>query len=201
MTQPSTAKTKTHKIHEIADHKPKTLAEETTEKKNSWKSFQVQMTLMSNKPTRTRESRYPWKFILAKERKKIVTSRKAFVRVRKDEVSPGSSTFGLHLVYHRKSDGSPKARNVSWWDMETERDDVDVDALSLNLDSTRLLIALAAENGWDIWKIDVKTAQLQAKWFQRDVFVSWPRKENENNGTWKLFIHGYGPTKFEGYGT
>lgn len=122
------------------------------------------------------------------------TSNKAFTRVSQDEVPPGSNIVGSHVVYRRKLDGTPKARIVPWGHRDAEKNDVRGDAPSLNLDSMRLLLSLAAENRWRVRKMDVKSAYLQAKGFKRDIFVRPPREENDSAGLWKLLVPAYGLT-------
>lgn len=122
------------------------------------------------------------------------TINHAFERVSRNAVSASSNIIGSHVVYRRKADGTPKARIVPWGHRDMEKDDLRGDAPSLNLDSMRLLLSIAAERRWTVRKMDVKSAYLQAKGFTRDIYVRPPREENDVDGLWKLLVPAYGLT-------
>lgn len=67
----------------------------------------------------------------------------------------------------------------------------------LNLDSMGMLISLAVEKGWTLRKMNVKSVYLQAKGFERDVFVRPPKEGNDRSGLWKLLVLAYGFTESE----
>lgn len=119
----------------------------------------------------------------------------AYERIDKSRIPSGSNIIGSHVVYKRKSDGTPKARIVPWGHRDADKDEVRGDAPSLNLDSMRIVISMAVEQGWTLRKMDVKSAYLQAKGFDRDVYVRPPREENDKTGLWKLLKPAYGLTE------
>lgn len=129
----------------------------------------------------------------AKEKESWV-SNNAYARVSRAEVPRCANIIGSHVVYRRKADGTPKARIVPWGHRDIEKNNVRGDAPAINIDSMRLLLSIAAEHRWKVYKMDVKSAYLQAKGFGRNIYVRPPREENDSTGLWKLLVPAYGLT-------
>ena len=129
-----------------------------------------------------------------KERSSWVAN-KAFKRIPRRSVPSDSNIVGSHIIYKRKPDGTPKARIVPWGHRDLEKDNLRGDAPSMNLNCLRLMISLAVERGWEIRKMDVKTAYLQARGFNRTIYVRPPREENDPTGLWLLLAAAYGLTE------
>lgn len=128
-----------------------------------------------------------------KEKESRVTNR-AIVCAPMEVVAKESSVVGSQVVYRRNEDGLVKARNVPWGLQDTEKDNVQRDALSMNTDSMRLVMSLAVKRKLKACKMDVRCAYLQAKEFNRDKFVRSPPEEKNSAGLWKLLVPAYGLT-------
>lgn len=100
-------------------------------------------------------------------------------RVLRNHTSSLSNTIESHVVYRRKSDGTPKARIVSCSHQDFKKDNIRGEAPPLNLDSMHLLFFLAAKHRWTARKMNVKSAYLQAKRFCREVFVRHRKEKND----------------------
>lgn len=121
-------------------------------------------------------------------------NNRAYTLVPKAEVPTAANIIGSHVIYKRKADGTAKARIVPWGHKDNEKELVRGDAPSLNLDIMRILISIAAQKGWGIHKMDVKTAYLQARGFNRTIYVRPPREDNDSANLWKLSAPAYGLT-------
>lgn len=55
-----------------------------------------------------------------------------------------------------------------------------------------ILLSLAVEHRWTIRKMDVESACLQAKGFERDIYIGPPYEEKDRTQFWKLLVTGYG---------
>lgn len=126
----------------------------------------------------------------AKERNSLVEAA-AHARADKSFVSEQSNVVGSHVVYKRKHDGSQKARIAQWGHRDAQKDKARRDAPSVNLDSMRALISKAVEKRWTLHKMNVKSAYLQTKRLERDVYVRPTRKEHDSYGLWKLLVPAY----------
>lgn len=111
-----------------------------------------------------------------------LTHNQAFVCVSKNTVSSNANIIGSRVVYCRKLDGTSKTQIVSWSYRDIEKYELRGGALSINLGSTRLLLPSSAEHRWPMEKMDVKSANLQAKGFTRDIYVQAPHEENYIDG-------------------
>lgn len=118
----------------------------------------------------------------------------AYVPVPIKEAPPGSNVIGSHTVFRRKDDGSVKARIVPWGHRDSERDELRSDSPCVNLDTFRLVLSIAAEHAWVLGQMDIKTAFLQAKGFDRDVYVRPPKEADDKSRYWKLLAPAYGLT-------
>eukprot|EP00171_Calliarthron_tuberculosum_P014136 IDg14136t1 len=97
-----------------------------------------------------------------------------------------SELTGSHVVYRRKPDGSCKARIVPWGHRDSEKHELRKDAPCMNAEMMRILFSIAVEKEWQIGQMDVRAALLQAKGFDRMVFVRPPREEGNQNQLWRL---------------
>lgn len=78
------------------------------------------------------------------------------MRNTKHTVSAIFIIIGSHVVYHRKIDGTSKAQIVSWGHRDVEKDELCVDATSMNLEFVRRFLSFSAAHRWIIRKMDVK---------------------------------------------
>lgn len=137
---------------------------------------------------------------LSQEEKKVAyhqeklawVDNQAFQRINRNEVPIDANIIGSHVVYRRKIDGCPKARIVPWGHKDMDKNELRGDAPALSLDAMRIVISLAVERQWRIKKMDVKSAYLQAKGFDRDIYVRPPREEHDDTFFWKLAVPAYG---------
>lgn len=100
---------------------------------------------------------------------------KAMKVIDRDEAPLGANIIGSHTNYRRKTDGTIKARICPWGHLDYEKAFLRTDAPSMNMEVFRLVISIAVENQWKMGEMDVTAAFLQAKGFQRDVFVNPPK--------------------------
>lgn len=111
-----------------------------------------------------------------KKERKSWSGIQVFVRVYKYMAPAGSNVIGLHVVYRRKADGTPKDSIVPWRHRDTEKDDLRYDA-PFSLDSIMILLSLVAEHKWTVCTMDLMSACLQAKAFNWYILARPPRKE------------------------
>lgn len=67
-----------------------------------------------------------------------------------------------------------------------EDDEVPKDSPTMHKSSLRIVLALAAANGWKIETSDIKSAFLQGNQLEREVFVKPPRETGLTNKLWRL---------------
>ena len=84
-----------------------------------------------------------------------------------------------------------KARLVARGFEDAGRDDVRKDSPTCGRENLRLLFALTSSCNWRINILDIKSAFLQGKSIERDVFIK-PPKEANTNKLWKLNTTVYG---------
>lgn len=73
-------------------------------------------------------------------------SNRGFVCVSRTDTSRGSNVIGSRVVYHRKPEETAKVRDTPWGHRGVKRNDVRGDALTLVVDSMRILHSKVAEN-------------------------------------------------------
>ena len=112
--------------------------------------------------------------------------------VPRSDVSFSANIIGSHVIYRRKPDGSVKARIVPWRNHDKEKLGLRTDAPCMSMETFRLIISLAVENNWELCEMDVAAAFLQAKNFNRVVFVRPPKEENSTGFLWQLTKAAYG---------
>lgn len=104
------------------------------------------------------------------------------------------NVIGSHVVYKRKLDGSAKARIVPWGHRDKDKDYLRGDAPSVSFDIFRLVLSLCVAFRWVIGQMDVKAAFLQARGFNRRIFVRPPREAAAHGILWLLTAAAYGLT-------
>ncbi len=74
-----------------------------------------------------------------------------------------------------------KARLVVRGDQDVAEDDIACDSPTVDRSSVKLLLATAANQGWDVRTIDISAAFLQGREMERDIYVGpIPPKNLEN---------------------
>lgn len=122
-------------------------------------------------------------------------NRGAYTAVDEDTLSPENlNIIGSHVVYKRKFDGTAKARIVPWGHRDKDKDYLRGDAPSIGFEIFRLLLSLCVAYGWDIGQMDVKAAFLQARGFNRLIYVRPPREAKLKGILWRLDAAAYGLT-------
>ena len=111
---------------------------------------------------------------------------KAMEAVSRESVPNDSNIIGSHVRYVRKPDGKVKVRICPWGNNDTERNHLRTDALSMLVEVLRIVISIGVEKFWDIGSMDVRAAFLQAKGFNRTIYVRHPHEEKQPNILWKL---------------
>lgn len=119
-------------------------------------------------------------------------SQNAYELVARSSVPSGANIIGSHTIYLRKDDGTLKARIVPWGHRDSEKDNIRSDSPCLNLEIFRIVLSLAAENGWVLGQMDVRAAFLQARGFFRTIYVRPPKEEKDSASLWKLLASAYG---------
>lgn len=115
--------------------------------------------------------------------------------VQKKSILPEKeNVIGSHVVYKRKLDGSAKARIVPWGHRDKDKDYLRGDAPSVSFDIFRLVLSLCVVFGWVIGQMDVRAAFLQARGFNRRIFVRPPREAAAHGVLWLLTAAAYGLT-------
>ena len=82
----------------------------------------------------------------------------AFEEIPRAQVPTTANIIGSHVIYKRKPDDSVKARIVPWGHRDSDKDKLRTDMPCMNVDAFRLLLSLAARNGWEIGEIDITAA-------------------------------------------
>lgn len=110
---------------------------------------------------------------------------KAFLRVSRSSIATVSNIIGSHTIFLRKGDGTPKAR-ITWGHRDSERDSIRSDSPCVHIEIFRLVLSLAAEQSWALVQMDIRTAFLQARGFDRLLYVIPPKEEDDGGGLWQL---------------
>lgn len=116
------------------------------------------------------------------------------------ELPAGQKSVGLKWVYKLKRDANGniikhKARLVAKGYVQKQGMDFEeVFAPVTRIETVRLLLALAAKNGWQVHHLDVKSAFLNGE-LEETVYVKQPEgfiKKNKENLVYKLVKELYG---------
>ena len=98
----------------------------------------------------------------------------------------GQKRISTRFVMTKKSDGEFRARLVARG-YEEEGENIPVDSPTVSKSAIRVCIAVAVGNGWKLEITDIKSAFLQSRPIERDVFVAPPPEaECETGKMWKL---------------
>jgi len=116
----------------------------------------------------------------------------AFEPIAWKDIPKKANIIGSHVVWRRKPDGTVKARICPWGHRDIEKAQLRTDAPCMSEEVFRLVMSLAAEFKWTIAEMDITAAYLQAKGFEREIFVRPPAQENHSNHIWKLTKAAYG---------
>jgi len=116
----------------------------------------------------------------------------AFIPISWKDVPKNANIIGSHVVWRRKSDGTVKARICPWGHRDIEKAQLRTDAPCMSEEVFRLVLSLATEFEWTIAEMDITAAYLQAKGFEREIFVRPPQQETSSNQIWKLTKAAYG---------
>lgn len=90
--------------------------------------------------------------------------------------------MGSHVVYRHKETGTVNASDVLWRRRGTKKKYLRVYTPCSNLEIFRLLSSVASERKWAVGEMDIKAAYLQARAFERDIYVRSPRKQEAPGG-------------------
>lgn len=107
-------------------------------------------------------------------------------------VPKSANVIGSHVRFVRKMDGRLKARICPWGNHDLDKYDLRTDAPSMLMEVFRLVLLIGVERKWDVGSMDVRAAFLQAKGFDRCVYVRPPREEANSGVLWKLLTPAYG---------
>lgn len=111
----------------------------------------------------------------------------------KDEGQYAIKTRWVYTEHDDESKGyKVKARLCMRGDTEENADNIRVDSPTAHKDSIKLALAIAANENFDIISADVKSAFLQGKTLDRDVFVIPPPEANQEGMLWLLQKGAYG---------
>jgi len=116
----------------------------------------------------------------------------AFVPISWKDLPKNANIIGSHVVWRRKPNGTVKARICPWGHRDIEKAQLRTDAPCMSEEVFRLIMSLAAEFKWTIGEMDITAAYLQAKGFERQIYVRPPPQEQGNNHIWKLTKAAYG---------
>eukprot|EP00171_Calliarthron_tuberculosum_P018277 IDg18277t1 len=122
----------------------------------------------------------------------VWVDKSAFKEVLRDSIPTGANVIGSHVIYRRKSTGLVKARIVPWGHRDVEKEFLRTDAPCMNLEVFRLVLSLAAEFKWILGEMDIKAAYLQAKGFERTIYVRPPKEVQCRDYLWQLTAAAYG---------
>lgn len=89
--------------------------------------------------------------------------------VDKSSIPPDCNIIGSHVIYRRKEERTAKPRLVPCDYRDLAENDVQGDASLFNLEAMRQMLSVASEREWEVRNMDVKSAYLPARGFNRDV--------------------------------
>ncbi len=96
----------------------------------------------------------------------------------------GQTTIGSRWVYTNKSDGTMKARLVAKGFQETS--EIQSDSPTIGRSAFRLFLTVVPIFGWNIFALDIRSAFLQGREIQRDIFIKPPKGFEKEGTLWKL---------------
>lgn len=112
--------------------------------------------------------------------------QKAYTVVQRHKVRSNGNDISLRVIYKKKSDESAKGRTVTWGHHDCDKGYLRGDTPSVSFENFAFFHSVEAEKLRDTGQMDVKSAYIQEKGFDRVVYVRPPREENANNKLWKL---------------
>jgi hypothetical protein len=87
---------------------------------------------------------------------------------------------------HGKEDGKLKARLVVRGDQDKNEEEVPCDSPTVDRTTVKMMIAIAANQGWGLRSIDISAAFLQGREMDREVYVQPPPEIATPGTVWKL---------------
>lgn len=108
------------------------------------------------------------------------------------EMLSNANLIGSLVVYKRKAHGTPKARIVPWGHRDADKSYLRKDAPCMNVEIFRMVFSISTEFKWKTCEMDLKTAFLQAKGFEREVYVRPPKEERADGYILKIEKDAYG---------
>lgn len=135
-------------------------------------------------------------FLESVDKKEMQTAKtKEIEKLKEFEVFEEVADFGeqkisTRWVFTRKPDGELKARLVARGFEENLRGATD--SPTVTKFAIRVLLSLATKPDWQLKTIDVKSAFLQSKEIERDVFIQPPKDQRKPGKIWKLKKSLYG---------
>ena len=120
-------------------------------------------------------------------RKKELESWKS-LQVYEEVEDKGQKAISTRWVYTEKVVNSAtikKARLVARG-FEEQNEYIQTDSPTCNKESLRIALAIISSNDWEINSLDVKTAFLQGKELERDVYLKPPREAQVPGKLWRL---------------
>lgn len=97
---------------------------------------------------------------------------------------------GRTIIEHRDC-GRVQALIVPWSHLDSAKHELMSDSPWLNFMIFRLFLPIAAEPFWQIAQINIAVAFLQARGFNREVFVKPPKEEQRCTNLWRLTAAAY----------
>jgi hypothetical protein len=85
------------------------------------------------------------------------------------------------VIYKWKNQETLKARIVVDGRGDSQRHFLRTDSPTMWFDAFRMMISIAAERGWSLGSLDIKAVYLQAEDFNREIYVTPPREEAEDD--------------------
>lgn len=110
----------------------------------------------------------------------------------KSTVPNDANIIGSRTIYLRDDNGTVKARIMQWGPRDVERNRLLNESPCLTLEILRLILFLSVEQKWILGPMDINTAYLQGKGFDREISVLVPKIWNDPSRLFKLETSAYG---------
>lgn len=117
-------------------------------------------------------------------------------RIPRSSLPKNANVVSSHTVYRIKMEDDDslllKARIAPHGNEDSDTDNLKSDCCMYPPLGIRIILSIAIIKKWRVLKIDVKSAFLQSRPAERDVYVNPPRESKRRNEVWLLLTAAYG---------
>ena len=120
--------------------------------------------------------------------------------VNESDIPANSNVIRSHIQYHRKVDGTLKARICRWDNHDLEKLNLRIGCPPILMEIFRLRISIAVEKGWSIVSLDASATFLQDNGFIRIIYIRLAREKTSKKSSGSFWHRLMGLLSLEDFG-